>query len=40
MAALVLAGVAIGIALLLLRRSRTAPAASLITQSLERKNKP
>jgi uncharacterized membrane protein len=38
-AALVLAGVAIGLAFLLLRRSRTAPAASLITRSFERKNK-
>ena len=39
-AALVLAGVAIGFAFLLLRRSRAAAGASLITRSLERRNKP
>jgi hypothetical protein len=39
-AGLVLAGVAAAFAILLLRRSRTAPQASLITQSFERKHKP
>lgn len=37
---LVLAGLAIGFALLLRRRSHAASGASLITQSFERKNKP
>lgn len=39
-AALFLAGVAASFAVLLLRRSRTAPQASLITRSFERKHKP
>jgi hypothetical protein len=39
-AGLVLAVVATGFAFLLLRRSRAAPQVSLITRSLERKNKP
>jgi hypothetical protein len=39
-AGLVLAGVAIGLVILLRRRSHAAPGASLITQSFERKNKP
>ena len=39
-AALVLAGVVAGFAVLLLRRSRATPQASLITRSFERKNKP
>jgi hypothetical protein len=39
-AGLVLAGVTASLAVLLLRRSRTAPPASLITRSFERKNKP
>jgi hypothetical protein len=39
-AGLILAGVAAGFALLLFRRSRSAPQASLITRSFERKNRP
>ena len=39
-AGLVLAGVAIGFAFLVLRRSRPAPGASLITRSFEREKKP
>jgi len=39
-AGLVLAAAAIGLALVLLRRSRATAGASLITQSFERKNKP
>lgn len=39
-ASLILAGVAAIVAVLLVRRSRAAPQASLITQSFERKNKP
>ena len=39
-AALVFAGIAAGFAVLLLRRSRATPQASLITRSFERKNRP
>ncbi len=38
-AGFVLAGVALGVGVLLLRRKRTGPAASLITRSLDRENK-
>jgi hypothetical protein len=39
-AALLLAVVAVGIAFLLMRRSRTAPQGSLITRSFEREKGP
>jgi hypothetical protein len=39
-AGVVLAGVMLGFALLLLRRSRATPHASLITRSLDREKKP